>query len=117
MTNVGRPYDTNLSYAVCIKPLTIYPNRQHIGRTRVKKTLIASAIAALLSAPAMAQNVTLDQVSKELADLKAKNERLEAEVEYLKQETKGSRKEAAQEAVDVANLKTNTGKFTWSGDF
>lgn len=83
----------------------------------MKKTLIAGAVAALLSAPALAQNVTLDQVSKELAELKAKNERLEAEVEYLKQETKGARKDAAVEAVDVANLKTSAGKFTWSGDF
>ena len=83
----------------------------------MKKTLLAGAIATLLAAPALAQNVTLDQVSKELADLKAKNERLESEVEYLKQETKGQRKEAAVEAVDVANLKTNTSKFTWSGDF
>jgi hypothetical protein len=83
----------------------------------VKKTLIAGAVAALLSASAQAQNVTLDQISKELAELKTKNERLEAEVEYLKQETKGSRKDAAVEAVDVANLKSNTSKFTWSGDF
>lgn len=83
----------------------------------MKKTLIAGAIATLLAAPVMAQNVTLDQISKELAELKAKNERLEAEVEYLKQETKGQRKDAAVEAVDVANLKTNTSRLTWSGDF
>lgn len=83
----------------------------------MKKSLISGAIAALLAAPALAQNATLDQVSRELAELKAKNERLAAEVEYLKEEAKGQRKDAAKEAVDVENLKSATGKFTWSGDF
>lgn len=84
----------------------------------MKKTLISSAIAALLVGPAAwAQTATLDQVARDLAEIKAKNERLEAEVEYLKENAKGMRKENAVEAVDVANLKTATSKFTWSGDF
>jgi outer membrane murein-binding lipoprotein Lpp len=83
----------------------------------VKKTVISTAVALLLAPAAFGQNATLDQVAKELAELKAKNERLEAEVDYLKQETKGQRKDAAVEAVEVGNLKANTGKFTWSGDF
>ena len=62
------------------------------------------AIVALSASPAMAQNVTLDQISKELAELKARNERLQAEVEYLKENAKAMRKDAANEAVAVNNL-------------
>jgi outer membrane murein-binding lipoprotein Lpp len=88
------------------------------GRPIVKKTVISGAIAALLAGPAaFAQTATLDQVARELAEIRAKNERLEAEVEYLKENAKGMRKESAVEAVEVANLKTATSKFTWSGDF
>jgi hypothetical protein len=83
----------------------------------VNRTVILSALATLAAAPAMAQNVSLDQVSKDLAEIKAKNERLEAEVEYLKEQTKGQRKESAIEAVEVSNLKSAVSKFTWSGDF
>jgi outer membrane murein-binding lipoprotein Lpp len=83
----------------------------------VNKTVISGAIAALLAGPAMAQTATLEQVSKEIAEIKAKNERLEAEVDYLKENAKATRKDNAVEAVDVANIKTSTGKFTWSGDF
>ncbi len=79
--------------------------------------LICGALAALLAGPVLAQNTTLDQVSRDLAEIKAKNERLEAEVEYLKENAKAQRKEGAVEAVEVANLKTATSKFTWSGDF
>jgi len=83
----------------------------------VNKTVTLAVLAVLAAAPALAQDVTLDKVSKDLAEIKAKNERLEAEVEYLKEQTKGQRKDAAKEAVDVENLKTATSKFTWSGDF
>jgi hypothetical protein len=83
----------------------------------VNKTVILSALATLAAAPAMAQNTSLDQVSKDLAEIKAQNERLEAEVEYLKEQTKGARKDGAKEALEVENLKTAVSKFTWSGDF
>ncbi len=83
----------------------------------MKKTLISGAVAALLAGPAMAQTASLDQIQKEIAEMKAKNERLEAEVEYLKANALGARKDAANEAVDVAALKTTTSKYTWSGDF
>jgi len=79
--------------------------------------VISGALAVLLANPAMAQNATLEQVSREIAEIKAKNERLEAEVEYLKENAKAQRKEGAVAAADVATLKTSTGKFTWSGDF
>jgi Putative porin len=83
----------------------------------VKNTLLSGAIAALLAGPAMAQTASLDDIQKEIAEMKVKNERLEAEVEYLKENAKGQRKEAAVEAVDVSNLKTTASKFVWSGDF
>jgi outer membrane murein-binding lipoprotein Lpp len=83
----------------------------------VKNTLLTGAIAALLAGPAMAQTASLDDIQKEIAEMKAKNERLEAEVEYLKENAKAQRKDAANEAVDVANLKTATSKYTLSGDF
>jgi outer membrane murein-binding lipoprotein Lpp len=83
----------------------------------VKRIAIAGILAALVFAPAQAQNATLDQVSREIAEIKAKNERLEAEVEYLKENAKAQRKEGAIEAVEVANLKSATSKFSWSGDF
>jgi hypothetical protein len=91
-----------------------------MGRELVNKTAIKSAIGALAmltTVPAIAQTATLEQISRELAELKAKNERLEAEVEYLKESTKAERKEAAVEKVEVETLKTNAGKFTWNGDF
>jgi outer membrane murein-binding lipoprotein Lpp len=87
----------------------------------VKKSLIAAAVSGVLAsclvAPAMAQNASLDQISRELKELKELNERLGAEVEYLKENAKAQRKEGAQEAVDIANLKTTTSKVTWTGDF
>ena len=76
------------------------------------KTLASGTIAALLTVPAMAQNTsnaTLDELRQEV-------DRLQSEVEYLKESAKGARKEAAMEAVAVDTLKTTTSKFTWSGD-
>ena len=83
----------------------------------MKKTLLTTAIATLLAGPAMAQTASLDDIQKQISEMKAKNERLEAEVEYLKENAKAQRKDAANEAVDVANLKTATSKYTWNGDF
>lgn len=77
----------------------------------MKKTVISGAVAALLSVPAMAQNAgSMEQ------DL----QRLQAEVDYLKQEIKAQRKEAAEE--DIVNAAQDTkisaaSKFSWSGDF
>jgi hypothetical protein len=81
----------------------------------MNKTILAMTM--LVVSTAQAQSPSLEQVSKDLAEIKARNERLEAEVEYLKEQTKGQRKEAAIEAVEVANLKSAVSKFTWSGDF
>jgi hypothetical protein len=79
--------------------------------------LAVAGVLATMAAPSFAQNASLDQIQRELAEIKAQNERLGAEVEYLKESTKAQRKDAAKEAVDVETLKTNTSKFTWSGDF
>lgn len=88
----------------------------------MNKTLISSAVAMVLAAglasPVFAQDATtLERIQKEIAEMKAKNQRLEAEVEYLKENAKAARKEAATEAVAIDSLKTTTSKFTWSGDF
>ncbi len=83
----------------------------------MNKTLLTGAIAALLAGPAMAQTASLDTIQKDIAEMKAKNERLEAEVDYLKENAKGERKDAAQKAVVLENLGTTVSKFAWSGDF
>jgi outer membrane murein-binding lipoprotein Lpp len=86
----------------------------------VKKILIAG-LAALLTLPALAQNVAaspeLESAQQQIEALKAQLERLEATVDYLKANAMAARKDAAGEAVDVSNLKTSVGKYTWSGDF
>lgn len=83
----------------------------------MNKALILGVMTALTAGSAAAQNASLEQVSKDLAEIKAKNERLQSEVDYLKESTRAQRKEAAVEAVEVANLKTTVSKFAWSGDF
>lgn len=83
----------------------------------MKKTVISGAIAALLAGPAMAQTTSLDAIQKEIAEMKARNERLEAEVEYLKENAKAERKDSASKSVTLDNLSTTVGKFAWSGDF
>jgi outer membrane murein-binding lipoprotein Lpp len=87
----------------------------------VKKTLIATAVstvlASFLCAPVMAQSMSLDQVSRELQELKEKNDRLEAEVQYLKENAKAQHVDAANEAADIDKLKASTSKFSWVGDF
>ena len=85
----------------------------------MKKTLIASAVATLIAMPAMSQQAggdRLEQILTELQALKESNERLQAEVEYLKSNALGARKEAAVEAVDVSTLKTAVAKYTWNAD-
>jgi len=91
----------------------------------VKKFLIAG-LAAFLTLPALAQNAPtsdapsasqLEAAQQQIEALKAQLERLEATVDYLKSNALAARKDAANEAVDVANLKTTASKYTWSGDF
>lgn len=82
-----------------------------MNKTDCKKIVISGAVAALLSMPAMAQTS---------GSLEQDVERLKAEVEYLKEAIKAQRKEAAEEAVELAAMNTKiaaAGKYTWSGDF
>lgn len=86
----------------------------------MNKTILSGAIAAILAAPAMAQTTSLDQLSKQVQELQQKNERLEAEVDYLKEGAKAQRKSAAIEHVELEAMNTKiaaASKFTWSGDF
>ena len=83
----------------------------------MKNTLLSGAIAALLAGPAMAQTATLDDIQKEIAEMKAKNERLEAEVEYLKENAKAERKDIANKSVTLDTLSASASKYTWNGDF
>ncbi len=83
----------------------------------MNKTLLTGAVAALLAGPAMAQTASLDDIQKEIAEMKARNERLEAEVEYLKESAKADRKDTAQKAVVLETLNTTASKYVWSGDF
>lgn len=78
----------------------------------MKKTLIAGA-AALLAAPALAQNAP---ATDRLQQIQEQIERLQGEVEYLKSNALGARKDAAVTTVDVTTLKTTAAKYVWSGD-
>ena len=77
----------------------------------MKKTVIAGAIASLMTAPIMAQNVGTND------ELIQKVERLEAEVDYLKENAKADRKDGAAKSVVLEGLTTTAAKFVWSGDF
>ncbi len=77
----------------------------------MKKTVIAGAIASLMTAPVMAQNVGTNE------ELIQKVERLEAEVDYLKENAKVERKDDANQSVTLDALSTTVNKFTWKGDF
>lgn len=90
----------------------------------VKKSLMAGSVAALLSAPAFAQSVDaskLDDIARQLQSLKDQNERLQAEVDYLKSNAKEERKALANDEVTLTALNTTASvaasKYTWSGDF
>ncbi len=86
----------------------------------MKKFLIAG-LATLMSLPALAQSAPaspeMASAEQQIEALKTQLERLEATVDYLKANAMAARKDAAGEAVDVGTLKTNAGKYTWSGDF
>jgi cell division protein FtsB len=106
----------------------------------VNKTLVATAVAALIATPAMAQqrSATLNDIlaeiqalskrvekleqdnktlSTENAELKAQNEELEATTEYLKDNAKANRKELAEAEVQVAkvpDLEKNVKSADWA---
>ena len=87
----------------------------------IQRTVISGAAALLLSAPVFAQtNIeVLEQLQKDMTELKRQNERLQAEVEYLKEATKAQRKEVAEEEVAEANQNARiaaASKFSWKGD-
>ncbi len=77
----------------------------------MKKTVLAGTIAALMAGTAMAQTAGGN------AELLEKVERLEAEVDYLKENAKADRKDGAAKAVVLEGLSTTAAKFVWSGDF
>ncbi len=85
----------------------------------MKSILVSGAVAALLAGPALADDTSdaLAQLRQELDALKAQNDRLEAEVEYLKSNASAERKESAERTVAVDSLKSTVSKFAWSGDF
>jgi outer membrane murein-binding lipoprotein Lpp len=83
--------------------------------------------AASISAPVLAQTTPaatadrLEQIAQQLQELKEQNDRLQAEVEYLKSNALAARKDAANETVKVDTLVSTAGvaasKYNWSGDF
>jgi hypothetical protein len=85
----------------------------------VKSILVSGAVAALLAGPVLADDTAdaLAQLRQDLDALKAKNERLEAEVEYLKSNASAERKETAERTLVVDSIKSTVSKFAWSGDF
>lgn len=116
----------------------------------MKKTLIASAVAAVIAGPALAQQkptTGLDEIRREIGSLserlekleqdkqkleaenealKAQNDRLEATTEYLKSNAQATRKDLAEDAVQVekiAGLEKTTkaaewaSRLAWKGDF
>jgi outer membrane murein-binding lipoprotein Lpp len=92
----------------------------------MKKIAVVFSLATLLGGTAMAQSAAtdaskLDAILTELQDLKARNERLEAEVEYLKSNAKEARKQVANDEATLSTLNstamTAANKYTWSGDF
>jgi hypothetical protein len=72
-----------------------------------------------MAGPALADATadSIAQMRQELDELKAKNERLEATVDYLKANATAEHKDAAGQAVVVDTLKSTVSKFKWSGDF
>jgi hypothetical protein len=80
---------------------------------------------SVATVPAMAQTAPaadrLEQIAQQLQELKEANERLQAEVEYLKANAKAARKDAADQTVKVDTLASTASvaasKYTWSGDF
>lgn len=108
----------------------------------MKRSVIATAVAAVLAAPAIAQAVTdqemnevravvdalakrIERLEAENADLKQKNDRLEATTEYLRDNASATRKTIAQEVpklekVDALEKSAKAAewasKVSWKGD-
>jgi Putative porin len=101
----------------------------------VKKPLTIGAVSMLLSAPALAQKPTIEQVMQELnalsarvgrleqdnaqlktenAALQAENDRLGATSEYLKDNAAATRKQLAQEAPKVAEAERISKGAEWA---
>jgi regulator of replication initiation timing len=100
----------------------------------VNKFLISGAMAAVVSAPALAQQPTMSEILRELqslservgkleqdnnqlrsenAELRATNDRLEATSEYLKDNAQATRKQLAEEAPKVAEAARVTKDGEW----
>jgi len=84
---------------------------------------MVGSLSAFLAAPAIAQTVDagrLNEIAQQLQQLKEQNERLQAEVEYLKSNAKEERKQLASDEVTLQTLNTTASvaasKYTWSGD-
>lgn len=82
----------------------------------MKKTVISGAVVALLSVPAMTTAQAQNAGNASVDELRQTVERLESEVEYLKENAKADRKDTATKAVTLETLNTTVSKFTWSGD-
>lgn len=87
------------------------------------RTMLAGLAAMLLAAPALAQSVDtarLDEIARQLQQLKDQNERLQAEVEYLRANALEERKQIATDEVTLNTLNSTAGvgagRWTWSGD-
>lgn len=96
-----------------------------LGRPIVRQALLVSAAAALLAGPAFAQTVTvdaarLDAIAEELKALRDQNERLAAEVEYLKANAREARKQLATDELTLNTLNATAtvapSRWTWNGD-
>lgn len=91
------------------------------------KTLVATAVAALLAAPALAQQApsqapqvppsALDDLRHDLESFTERLERVEAENAYLKDNAKANRKEIAEADVALAKIPDWASKIKFKGDF
>ncbi|MFO1399988.1 MAG: putative porin [Steroidobacteraceae bacterium] len=84
----------------------------------MKSILVSGAVAALIAGPALADETTdaIAQLRQELEALKTRNDRLEAEVDYLKANASAGHKDSAEQTAAVDTLKSTVAKYTWSGD-
>jgi outer membrane murein-binding lipoprotein Lpp len=85
---------------------------------------MAGAVAAFLSAPVFAQSVDaarLEEIARQLQELRAQNDRLQAEVEYLKANAREERKQLASDELTLGNLNSTAAvagsRYIWSSDF
>ena len=84
----------------------------------MNKNLIATCVALIIAAPAMADSASdLAAAQAQIDSLKQQLDRLEATVDYLKANASAERKDTAVTTADVSKLKDAAAKYTWSGDF